>query len=167
MKKFLRQRIYCENKKGEIQWGFLTMYCHSLEKSHRNSTWKNSTQQEIMLMIIVHVFLKNNLLVTDPKARHRREYDWGQEAWTLQHRWAPGMRAACAPTDCSPDQPRRDGLGEHKEIGTHCPRLSVLSSFSLLAPRPLGKHVYSQILLRVKCTGTKKYTERNNGNFQI
>ena len=117
-----------------------------LEKSHRNSTRKNSTWQEVMLMIIFHVFLKNNLLVTDPQARHRREYDWGQEAWTLQHHWAPGMRAACTPADCSPDQPRRDGLDEHKEIGTHCPRLPALSSFSLLTPRPLGKHVYSQIL---------------------
>ena len=88
----------------------------------------------------------SSLLLTDPQARHRREYDWGQEAWTLQHHWAPGMRAACTPADCSPDQPRRDGLDEHKEIGTHCPRLPALSSFSLLTPRPLGKHVYSQIL---------------------
>ena len=33
-----------------------------------------------MLMIIFHVFLKNNLLVTNPKARTRREYDWDHES---------------------------------------------------------------------------------------
>ena len=31
-------------------------------------------------MIIFHVFLKNNLLVTNPKARPRREYDWDHES---------------------------------------------------------------------------------------
>ena len=45
-------------------------------------------------MIIFHVFLKNNHLVTNSKARPRREYDWDHEnmgletpgwlqAWTL------------------------------------------------------------------------------------
>ena len=45
-------------------------------------------------MITFHVFLKNNLLVTNPTARPSREYDWdhesvglgtpgGHQAWTL------------------------------------------------------------------------------------
>ena len=34
-------------------------------------------------MIIFHVFLKNNLLVTNPKARLRREYDWAHESMDL------------------------------------------------------------------------------------
>ena len=34
-------------------------------------------------MIIFHVFLKNNLLVTNPKARPRREYDWDHESMDL------------------------------------------------------------------------------------
>ena len=36
-----------------------------------------------VLMIIFHVFLKNNLLVTNPKARPRREYDWDHESMDL------------------------------------------------------------------------------------
>ena len=31
-------------------------------------------------MIIFHVFLKNNLLVTNPKAKPRRECDWDHES---------------------------------------------------------------------------------------
>ena len=42
-------------------------------------------------MIIFHDFLKNNLIVTDPKARPRREYDWGQGSLDLG---APGGRQA-------------------------------------------------------------------------
>ena len=34
-------------------------------------------------MIIFHAFLKNNLLVTNPKARLRREYDWDHESMDL------------------------------------------------------------------------------------
>ena len=34
-------------------------------------------------MIIFHVFLKNNLLGTHPKARPRREYDWDYESMDL------------------------------------------------------------------------------------
>ena len=34
-------------------------------------------------MIIFHVFLKNNLLVTNPKARTRREYDWDHKSTDL------------------------------------------------------------------------------------
>ena len=36
-----------------------------------------------MLIIIFHVFLKNYLLVTNPKARPRREYDWDHESMDL------------------------------------------------------------------------------------
>ena len=42
-------------------------------------------------MIIFHVFLKNNLLVTNPKARPRREYDWDHESMDLG---TPGPRQA-------------------------------------------------------------------------
>ena len=34
-------------------------------------------------MIIFHVFLKNNLLVTNPKARPRRQCDWDHESMDL------------------------------------------------------------------------------------
>ena len=34
-------------------------------------------------MIILHVFLKNNHLVTNPKARPRWEYDWDRESTDL------------------------------------------------------------------------------------
>ena len=34
-------------------------------------------------MIIFHAFLKNNLLVTNPKARPKREYDWDHESIDL------------------------------------------------------------------------------------
>ena len=42
-------------------------------------------------MIIFHVFLKNNLLVTNPKARLRRECDWAHESMDLG---TPGQRQA-------------------------------------------------------------------------
>ena len=50
-------------------------------------------------MIIFHVFLKNNLLVTNPKARLRREYDWAHESMDLGT--AAGKNAAYALADCS------------------------------------------------------------------
>ena len=62
------------------------MYFHSLQKFHRNSTWNNSIYQETVLMIIFHVFLR---LVTNPKARSRREYDWDHESMDLG---TPGRR---------------------------------------------------------------------------
>ena len=37
-------------------------------------------------MIIFHAFLKNNLLVTNPKARPRREYDWDHKSMELECR---------------------------------------------------------------------------------
>ena len=36
-----------------------------------------------MLMITFHVFLKNNLLITNLKARTRREYDWDHKSMDL------------------------------------------------------------------------------------
>ena len=34
-------------------------------------------------MIIFHVFLKNNLPVTNPKSKPRREYDWDHKSMDL------------------------------------------------------------------------------------
>ena len=48
-------------------------------------------------MITFHVFLKNNLLVTNPKARPGREYDWDREVWTLEHR-VGARHERCLPT---------------------------------------------------------------------
>ena len=44
-------------------------------------------------MTIFHVFLKNNHLVANPKARPRREYDWNHESMDLgtQGRCQAGM----------------------------------------------------------------------------
>ena len=47
-----------------------------------------------MLMTIFHVFLKNNLLVTKPKARPRREYDWDHKSMNWNAGSASGMNAA-------------------------------------------------------------------------
>ena len=44
-----------------------------------------------MLMTIFHVFLKNYHLVTNSKARPRREYDWDHENMDLE---TPGWRQA-------------------------------------------------------------------------
>ena len=42
-------------------------------------------------MTIFHVFLKNNHLVANPKARPRREYDWDHESMDLE---TPGWHQA-------------------------------------------------------------------------
>ena len=53
-------------------------------------------------MIIFHVFLKNNLLVTNPKAKPRREYDWDRDSMDLgTPGLASGMNTAYALADCS------------------------------------------------------------------
>ena len=65
-----------------------------------------------MLMIISHVFLKNNLLVTKPKARPRREYDWGHESMDLDSGSGSGMNTAYTLADCSRDHPTRERPGE-------------------------------------------------------
>ena len=53
-------------------------------------------------MIIFHVFLKNNLLVTNPKARLRRECDWAHESMDLgTPGLASSMNAAYTLADCS------------------------------------------------------------------
>ena len=53
-------------------------------------------------MIIFHVFLKNNLLVTNPKAKPRRECDWHHESMDLgTPGLASSMNAAYALADCS------------------------------------------------------------------
>ena len=47
-------------------------------------------------MIIFHVFLKNNLLVTNPTARPRREDDWDVKYGPWNSGSASGINAACA-----------------------------------------------------------------------
>ena len=63
-------------------------------------------------MIIFHVFLKNNLLVTNPKAKPRRECDWDHESMDPEPPGlASSMNTAYALADCSQDYPRRKQPG--------------------------------------------------------
>ena len=66
-------------------------------------------------MITFHVFLKNNLLVTNPKARPGREYAWDREVWTLEH-WVYARHERCLPTVPKPS-PGGKGLGKHRRSG--------------------------------------------------
>ena len=89
------------------------MYFHSLEKFHRNSTWKNSIYQETVLMIIFHVFLRIIALLQTPRPDPEGSMTGIMKAWTLEH-WvglALGMNTAYALADCSWDYPRREWPG--------------------------------------------------------
>ena len=66
-------------------------------------------------MIIFHVFLKNNLLVTNPKARPRREYDWEHGSWNTGS--ALGMNTAYTLADCFRDYPKRKQPGVKTRSG--------------------------------------------------
>ena len=68
------------------------MYFHSLEKISQKL---HLEKQHILRNC---VFLKNNLLVTNPKAKPGREYDW-DGLWNT--RLASGMNVAYAVADCS------------------------------------------------------------------
>ena len=84
------------------------MYFHSLEKFHRNSTWKNSIYQETVLMIIFHVFLRIIALLQtprpDPEGSMTEHGPWNTGS-------ALGMNTAYALADCSWDYPRREWPG--------------------------------------------------------
>ena len=58
------------------------MYFHSLEKFHRNSTWKNSIYQETVLMIIFHVFLRIIALLQTPRPDPEGSVTGIMKAWT-------------------------------------------------------------------------------------
>ena len=84
------------------------MYFHSLEKFHRNSTWKNSIYQETVLMIIFHVFLRIIALLQTPRPDPEGSMT-GHGPWNTGS--ALGMNTAYALADCSWDYPRREWPG--------------------------------------------------------
>ena len=70
------------------------MYFHSLEKSHRNSIWKNSIYQETVLMIIFHVFLRIIALLQTPRPDPEGSMTGIMKAWTLEH-WVSVRHEHC------------------------------------------------------------------------
>ena len=69
-----------------LQWEFLIIYFHSLEKFLRNNTWKNSIYQETVLMIIFHVFLRIIALLQTPRPDPEGSMIGIMKAWSLEHR---------------------------------------------------------------------------------
>ena len=61
------------------------MYLPSLEKFHRNRSWKNSIYQETVLMIIFHVFLRIIALLQTPGPDPEESMTGIMKAWTLEH----------------------------------------------------------------------------------
>ena len=83
------------------------MYFHSLEKFHRNNTWKNSIYQETVLIIIIfHVFLRIIALLQTPRPDPEGVWrgSWKHGAWFI-----PNANTVLA--DCSQDYPRRERPG--------------------------------------------------------
>ena len=68
------------------------MYTHSLEKFHRNGTWKNSRYQETvddvstMMKNIFHVFLRIIAFLQTPRPDPEGSTTGITKAWTLEHR---------------------------------------------------------------------------------
>lgn len=93
------------------------MYFHSLEKFHRNNTWKNSIYQETVLIIIIfHVFLRIIALLQTPRPDPEGVWrgSWKHGAWFIPNAntvLALGTNTAYALADCSQDYPRRKQPG--------------------------------------------------------
>ena len=68
------------------------MYTHSLEKFHRNGTWKNSIYQETvddvstMMKNIFHVFLRIIAFLQTPRPDPEGSMTGVTKAWTLEQR---------------------------------------------------------------------------------
>ena len=68
------------------------MYTHSLEKFHRNGTWKNSIYQETvdnvltMMKNIFHVFLRIIAFLQTPRPDPEGSMTGVMKAWTLEQR---------------------------------------------------------------------------------
>ena len=106
------------------------MYFHSLEKFHRNSTWKNSIYQATVLIIIIfHVFLRIIALLQTPRPDPEGVWrgSWRRGAWFIPNAnmLALGMNTAYALADCSRDHPRRKQPGVKTRRSGLC-RCSVL-----------------------------------------
>ena len=94
------------------------MYFHSLEKFHRNSTWKNSIYQETsvddisaMMKTMFHVFRRIIALYRPQGQTQKGGWlgSWKHGPWNTG--LASGMNAAYILAECSWDFPRREQPG--------------------------------------------------------